>query len=181
MRQDPDVIFISEIRDAETARMALRSTMTGHLVLGTIHARDSFTVPQRLSDLGIAPSLLSGNLVAGIAQRLVRCLCEVCRYPKIITCEERKKYSLDEPVTHVYEASGCVSCHQTGYSGREAVVELVLFDDNLSALVAQGGEQTLLRKASQHPVPTLWDRGIEKVLAGKTTFAEVDRVIGVCV
>jgi type II secretory ATPase GspE/PulE/Tfp pilus assembly ATPase PilB-like protein len=180
LRQDPDVIFISEIRDAETAQMALRATMTGHLVLGTIHARDSFTVPQRLLDLGIAPSLLSGNLAASISQRLVRCLCEVCRYPKIITSEERKKYSLDESITHVYESNGCISCHQTGYSGREAVIELLLFDENLSVLVTEREGQTHLRKSSKSHSLTLWDRGIEKVLAGKTTFAEVDRVIGVC-
>ncbi len=178
LRQDPDVIFISEIRDAETAQMALRSTMTGHLVLGTIHARDSFTVPQRFLDLGIAPSQLSGNLVAGIAQRLVRRLCEICRQPKIITLEDRKRLSLPKSATHTYEAIGCSSCRE-GYRGREAVAELVLFDEDLSALIAEGGAQGILRKAGKcRGLPTLWDRGIQKVLAGKTTFAEIDRVIG---
>lgn len=180
LRQDPDVIFISEIRDAETAQMALRAAMTGHLVLGTIHARDSYTIPQRLFDLGISPSLLSGNLVAGIAQRLVRRLCEDCRHSKIVTPDERKRFALAESATHVHQASGCSSCHQTGYRGREAVAELVLFDEDLSALMAEGGAQGLLRKAGKcRGLSTLWDRGIEKVLAGKTTFAEIDRVIGV--
>jgi type II secretory ATPase GspE/PulE/Tfp pilus assembly ATPase PilB-like protein len=179
LRQDPDVVFISEIRDAETAQMALRAAMTGHLVLGTVHARDSFTVPQRLSDLGIAPSVLSGNLTASIAQRLVRRLCEACRQPKIVTSEDRKNYFLPESVTHVYQADSCPSCHQTGYCGREAVAEVILFDQDLSALIAEGGAQTLLRKAvKDRSIRTLWDSGIEKVLAGKTTFAEIDRVIG---
>lgn len=178
LRQDPDVIFISEIRDAETAQMALRASMTGHLILGTIHARDSFTVPQRFLDLGIASSLLSGNLVASIAQRLVRRLCEACRQPKIVTLEERRRLALPKSKTHVYQAVGCSSCLE-GYVGREAVSELVLFDEDLSALIAQGSAQSHLRKIAKcQGLPTLWDRGLEKVLAGKTTLAEIDRVIG---
>lgn len=176
LRQDPDVIFISEIRDSETAQMALRASMTGHLVLGTIHARDSLTIPQRLQDLGVFPSLLSGNLVAGLAQRLVRRLCEECRYPQIVTMDERRRFSLTQTVTHVYQAGSCSACLHTGYRGREAVVELVLFDED----VAQGGAQSPLhREGKGRGHPTLADRGIEKVLAGKTTFAEIDRVIGV--
>jgi type II secretory ATPase GspE/PulE/Tfp pilus assembly ATPase PilB-like protein len=159
--------------------MALRAAMTGHLVLGTVHARDSFTVPQRLSDLGIGPSVLSGNLIASIAQRLVRRLCEACRQLKIVSSEDRKNYSLPESITHIYQADSCPSCHQTGYCGREAVAEVILFNEELSALVAEGGAQTSLRKACKHRgVSTLWDHGIKKVLAGKTTFAEIDRVIG---
>lgn len=182
LRQDPDVIFISEIRDAETAQMALRAAMTGHLVLGTIHARDSFTVPQRLFDLGISPSLLSGNLVASIAQRLVRRLCETCRQPQIITSAERKNYSLARLVTHVYQAGSCALCHQTGYCGREAVAELVLFDEGFSTLIAEGGAELSLRKAGKYRgLPALRDRGIEKVLGGKTTFSEIDRVMGISV
>ena len=179
LRQDPDVIFISEIRDAETAQMALRAAMTGHLVLGTIHARDSFTVSQRFLDLGIASSLLSGNLVASIAQRLVRRLCETCRQPKIVTLEERERLALPKSTTHVYQAVGCSLCLE-GYRGREAVADLILFDEDLSAIIAEGGIQSHLRKAAKcQGLPTLWDRGIEKVLAGKTTFAEIERVIGV--
>lgn len=179
LRQDPDVIFISEIRDAETAQMALRAAMTGHLVLGTIHARDSFTVSQRFLDLGIASSLLSGNLVASIAQRLVRRLCETCRQPKIVTLEERERLALPKSTTHVYQAVGCSLCLE-GYRGREAVADLILFDEDLSAIIAEGGIQSHLRKAAKcQGLPTLWDRGIEKVLAGKTTFAEIERVIGI--
>ncbi len=159
--------------------MALRAAMTGHLVLGTIHARDSFTVSQRFLDLGIASSLLSGNLVASIAQRLVRRLCETCRQPKIVTLEERERLALPKSTTHVYQAVGCSLCLE-GYRGREAVADLILFDEDLSAIIAEGGIQSHLRKAAKcQGLPTLWDRGIEKVLAGKTTFAEIERVIGI--
>ncbi|MGV8949125.1 MAG: GspE/PulE family protein [Candidatus Paracaedibacter sp.] len=178
LRQDPDVIFISEIRDAETAQMALRAAMTGHLILGTIHARDSFTVPQRFLDLGIASSLLSGNLVASIAQRLVRRLCEACRQPKIVTLEDRHRLALPKSTTHIYQAVGCSSCLE-GYTGREAVSELVLFDEDFSAVIAEGSAQSHLRKIAKcQGLPTLLERGIAKVLAGKTTLAEIDRVIG---
>jgi len=174
LRQDPDVIFISEIRDEETAQMALRAALTGHLVLGTIHARDNFSVPHRLADLGIAPSLLKENLVAGLTQRLVRRLCEACRHPRIITCSDRNHYALPESIAHVYEATGCASCQETGYKGREAIAEVVLFND-----LRDMRPQDPSRQTSSNPCfPTLWDRAIGKVLEGKTTFSEIDRVIG---
>jgi len=176
LRQDPDVIFISEIRDAETAEMALRAAMTGHLVLGTIHAQSSLTVPQRLFDLGIAPSMLSGNLTAAIAQRLVRQLCATCRYPQILTDLERSQFDVPSSVTHVYQADGCPACNHTGYQGREAVAEMVLFDEEVSALIAEGAAPGALRHAVKNS--SLWQRSIEKVLLGKTTFSEISRVIG---
>lgn len=166
LRQDPDVIFVSEIRDAETAQMAVRASMTGHLVLGTIHARDNLAVPQRLADLGIPPTVLRGNLMAGITQRLVRQLCEACRYAQVVTSQERKDYSLAKSTTHVYQAKGCEACQQTGYRGREAVAELALFEEAPSTLL------------TNLDISSLWKRGIEKVLAGKTTFAEIERAIG---
>jgi type II secretory ATPase GspE/PulE/Tfp pilus assembly ATPase PilB-like protein len=165
LRQDPDVIFISEIRDSETAQMALRATMTGHLVLGTIHATDCLTIPKRLQDLGIAPSLLNGNLIAGISQRLVRRLCKTCRYPEIVTFQERTRYSISSSTTPIYQPGGCASCHQTGYQGREAVAELVVYEKDFSSNI-------------QRNLPQLWERAVEKVLEGKTTFAEIERVIG---
>jgi len=176
LRQDPDVIFISEIRDTETAQMALRAAMTGHLVLGTIHAQDSLSVPQRLFDLGIAPSMLSGNLIGALAQRLVRQVCTVCQYPKILTPEERIRFDLPSIAKHTYQAEGCSACNHTGYQGREAVAEVVLFDENISTLIAEGAPPIALRHATKSA--SLWQRGIEKVLDGKTTFSEILRVIG---
>lgn len=180
LRQDPDVIFISEIRDAETAQMAMRAAMTGHLVLGTIHAKDCYTIPQRLLDLGVPSSLLPGNLIAGITQRLVRRLCEKCCYPKIVTREDRKRFSLARSVTHVYQAGSCSSCFETGYLGREAVVESVLYNEEFFTFKSENPAQSPSMKSGKNrKLLTLWDRGMEKVLAGKTTFAEIDRVIGV--
>ena len=180
LRQDPDVIFISEIRDAETAQMALRAAMTGHLVLGTIHAKDCYTIPQRLVDLGVPSSLLEGNLIAGITQRLVRRLCEKCCYPKIVTREDRKRFSLARSVTHVYQAGRCPFCFETGYFGREAVVESVVFNEEFFTFNSGSFAQSPLEKIGKNrKLSTLWNRGMEKVLAGKTTFAEIDRVIGV--
>jgi type II secretory ATPase GspE/PulE/Tfp pilus assembly ATPase PilB-like protein len=176
LRQDPDVIFISEIRDTETAQMSLRAAMTGHLVLGTIHAQDSLSVPQRLFDLGIAPSMLSGNLIGALAQRLVRQACMVCQYPKILTSEERIRFDLPSIAKHAYQAEGCSACNHTGYQGREAVAEVVLFDENISTLIAEGAPPIALRHAAKSA--SLWQRGIEKVLDGKTTFSEILRVIG---
>jgi type II secretory ATPase GspE/PulE/Tfp pilus assembly ATPase PilB-like protein len=180
LRQDPDVILISEIRDKETAQMALRAAITGHLVLGTIHAKDSFTIPQRLQDLGIDSNFLSGNLVAGMTQRLVRRLCEVCRHPKIVTSEDRRLFRIEPSVTHVYQATGCESCFYTGYYGREAVAEITLFNNNITKHFSNDwGPSALEKIAKQQGLSTLRERAIKKVLSGKTTFTELERVIGI--
>ena len=175
LRQDPDVIFISEIRDPETAQMAFRGAMTGHLVLATLHARDSFTVAQRFYDLGISPALLDGNLTAGISQRLVRRLCEVCRQPCQLTKQEQDRYFSGFPLSQIYGANGCPDCHQTGYKGREAIAEVVLLNKGWP-----GTTPAKPARRSPHPdnIPSLWNRGLEKVLQGKTTLAEIRRVIG---
>ncbi|MCX7338749.1 MAG: type II/IV secretion system protein, partial [Alphaproteobacteria bacterium] len=118
LRQDPDVIFIGEIRDEATAKMALRSAMTGHLVIATLHTYDSYGVPARLIDLGLQPALLSGNILCALSQRLVRKICLKC------------------------QGKGCEACHTTGYKGRTAIVEILPFDEGLDDLVAQGGNRT---------------------------------------
>lgn len=178
LRQDPDVIFISEIRDLETAQMALRAAMTGHLVLATIHARNAAAIPQRFLDFGIDFALLKGNLVAGIAQRLIRLLCDTCRKPRTITAEEQERFILFSFPQNVYQATGCSFCRE-GYQGRQGICELVLFDDDLSVRQMEKHDQisahNMMRDSEKL---TLWTRGIQKVLEGKTTFAEIDRVIG---
>ncbi|MBM3468810.1 MAG: type II/IV secretion system protein [Alphaproteobacteria bacterium] len=180
LRQDPDVIFVSEIRDSETAQMAIRAAMTGHLVLATIHARDSFSVPQRFVDLGVSPSLLSGNLVASIAQRLVRKLCKSCRHLTLISKENIQEFCLSKKISHAYQKGACEQCYQTGYRGREAIAELVLFDENFSTLIAEGKTQAILRQTwKERGGSTLWERGIEKVLTGDTSLQELNRVIGI--
>ncbi|NBT85205.1 MAG: type II/IV secretion system protein [Alphaproteobacteria bacterium] len=155
LRQDPDVIFIGEIRDEETAKMALRSAMTGHLVIATLHANDSFGVTSRLIDLGLEPSLLAGNIICAVAQRLVRKCCADCK------------------------AKGCETCDQLGYKGRTLIAEILPFDDDLDALVSKNANRLDIFKMSQiKNHPTLKDSALKKVQDGITTESEVKRVLG---
>jgi type II secretory ATPase GspE/PulE/Tfp pilus assembly ATPase PilB-like protein len=154
LRQDPDVIFIGEIRDEETAHMALRSAMTGHLVFATLHTNDAASVPARLVDLGLSPTLLSGNILAAVAQRLLRCVCQ---------CETK----------------GCDECSQTGYSGRVAVAEILPFDDDVNHIIAAGANVSDLRAYVYHKkIPTLKDDANNKKEKGITTQEEIHRVLG---
>jgi type II secretory ATPase GspE/PulE/Tfp pilus assembly ATPase PilB-like protein len=155
LRQDPDVIFIGEIRDEATAKMALRSAMTGHLVIATVHSYDCFGVPARLIDLGLQPSLLAGHMVCAVSQRLIRKICLFC------------------------EHQGCDDCYQTGYKGRCAVVEILPFNDQLDELIAQGGNRSHIKQYCQNKYQaSLWQDGQEKLAAGITTENELKRVLG---
>lgn len=155
LRQDPDVLFIGEIRDEETAQMALRASMTGHLVLATLHSNDALRAPARLFDLGIVPSLLSGQLLMVIAQRLVRRLCLACR------------------------GSGCSKCHGTGFKGRLAISEILAVDDNIDACLFRSASLAELAEcAHTNGYRPLIDDGREKVKAGLTTQEELQRVCG---
>lgn len=157
LRQDPDVIFISEIRDAETAQMAIRAAMTGHLVLSTLHANDNAHVPARLIDLGVSPQLLAGNLNACLTQRLLRRLCWVCQA----------------------RSSNCAECEGRGYRGRVAIADLLVIDEELAQILSKGGDWFALQaalKARHHP--GLWDAGEKVVAQGMTTRAELMRVLG---
>jgi type II secretory ATPase GspE/PulE/Tfp pilus assembly ATPase PilB-like protein len=176
LRQDPDVIFIAEIRDEETAQMALRAAMTGHLVLATLHTNDSFGVPARLIDLGLQPILLAGNLLCAVAQRLVRRLCQECRIPIKVDNAMKQRYGFFDQGT-IYTAKGCDACGNTGYKGRLALVEILRFNDDLDARITQGGSRPLLRQGAQD-MHTLAQDGLEKVLMGQTSLFELDRVIG---
>ncbi|MBY0280849.1 MAG: Flp pilus assembly complex ATPase component TadA [Alphaproteobacteria bacterium] len=155
LRQDPDVIFIGEIRDEETAKMALRSAMTGHLVIATLHANDSFGVTSRLIDLGLDPSLLAGNIICAVAQRLVRKCCTDCK------------------------ANGCEICDQLGYKGRTLIAEILPFDDDLDALVSKNASRLdILKMAHTKNYQTLNDSALKKVADGITTKSEVKRILG---
>jgi type IV pilus assembly protein PilB len=160
LRQDPDVIFIGEIRDEETARMALRSAMTGHLVFATLHTNDAASVPARLMDLGLPPTLLSGNILAVVAQRLLRVICSECGQ-------------------HNTPKKGCDSCFQTGYKGRVAVAEILPFDGALNHMVATGATISELRAcAHKKGIQTLKDDAYNKQQQGITTHEEIRRVLG---
>ena len=175
LRQDPDVVMIGEIRDTETASIAVQASLTGHLVLSTLHTNTAIGAVTRLHDMGIEPFLLSSSLEALMAQRLVRKLCEHCKTPAPATASESVRLQIPEGAT-VYHAVGCEHCNNLGYRGRTGIYELVPIDDQLRLLIHENaGEQALLRQARQFSHSIDQD-GRDKVLAGITTVEEVLRV-----
>lgn len=180
LRQDPDVVMIGEIRDLETAQIAVQASLTGHLVLSTLHTNTAIGAITRLRDMGIEPFLLSSSLMAVVAQRLVRVLCPNCRRVHPLTKKECHRLELDVHRYHyheIYEPNGCEQCNHTGYKGRTGIYELIPLDDELRVMIhEQASEQKMLKQARIHN-PRMFDDGIAKILAGQTSMAEVLRVI----
>lgn len=165
LRQDPDIIMIGEIRDQETAEMAIQAALTGHLVLSTLHTNDAPSAINRLQELGIAHYLIKATLIGVMAQRLVRLLCSHCKHPAGLEDDGG------------YEAAGCAHCRDSGYRGRAGLYEIMLMDSALQALVTPGADvQALRRGALAQGMSSLRMAGIEKVKAGLTTMTEVLRV-----
>ncbi len=181
LRQDPDVIMVGEVRDVETARMAIQSSLTGHLVFSTLHTNDSAGAVSRLLDLGVEPYLASSSLIAIMAQRLVRRVCPDCRQPSTPTAQEISELGLGTPEQNgdakFYVGAGCERCFQTGYRGRTGIYELMLVNDEIQELIYQRATAgSIKRLALQAGMQTLRMDGARKVLAGITTVAEVLRV-----
>lgn len=189
MRQDPDVIFLGEIRDEETAKIAIRASITGHLVLSTLHTNDAVTAVPRLIELGIDRFLLSSSILGIIAQRLVRLLCPKCKEEKPVTREILSE--LEAMTTEaglkaeigktrkLFTPRGCDFCHNTGYSGRTAIGEVIIFDDEMRQMVAEGSPVTVIKEAARKRGTILMrDDGIRKVLMGLTSLEELARVVG---
>lgn len=176
LRQDPDVILIGEIRDEETAQIGVRASLTGHLVLATLHAVDSINAVSRLKDLGVSPVLISSTLNCILSQRLVRKLCD-CREAREVLSEEREKYGIK--VDRVYEPKGCEKCEGTGYRGRIAVIEVLVFDEEVKELVAKGVSEIELRRRLilDKGFQTLWRNGLRKVERGETSLEELLSVV----
>ena len=150
LRQDPDVIMIGEIRDAETAQIAVQASLTGHLVLATLHTNDSTSAVTRLADMGIEPYLLASSLLAVLAQRLVRRLCPVCRVAHSPSADERALLrrigtGVDRRVTQLWSADGCARCNHTGYAGRTGVYELLVVDDAVRSMIHERKNERELR------------------------------------
>ena len=176
LRQDPDVIMIGEIRDRETAQIAVQASLTGHLVLATLHTNDAPSAITRLVDMGIEPFLLASSMLGVLAQRLARTLCPACRAPYASDPGEMEVLGLDRPAT-LYRAVGCPDCNQSGYRGRAGLYELLTVDESLRTLVHQGGnEQQLRAQAVECGMTLLRADGIARVLAGETTLDEILRV-----
>jgi len=176
LRQDPDVVMLGEIRDIETARIAISAALTGHLVLATLHTNTGAGALPRLMDMGIEPFLLSSSVSAILAQRLVRKICGECKEAYKASPAEAEQLDC-EPGTTLYRGSGCQNCRGTGYKGRTVLHELVIPTDTIRKLALQrASEGELADAAGKEGTKEILLVGKEKVLAGVTTMAEVTRV-----
>ena len=179
LRQDPDVVMVGEIRDLETAEIAVQASLTGHLVLSTLHTNTAIGAVTRLQDMGVEPFLLSSSLLAVMAQRLVRLLCVECREPFEPGEMERDRLELGSDPVQLYRAVGCEHCNMTGYRGRTGIYELIEIDEPLREAIHAGeGEQALLRIARQRS-PGINTDGRRRILDGETSLEEVLRVTAV--
>lgn len=176
LRQDPDVVMIGEIRDLETAQIAVQASLTGHLVLATLHTNDAPSAMTRLVDMGIEPFLLASSTLGVLAQRLARRLCPHCKKAGSADAGEQALLGIQNPVT-LYQPVGCPACNQTGYRGRTGIYELMLVDESLRALIHQGADEMKIRALAQkNGMISLRDDGFKRVLAGETSLEEVLRV-----
>jgi general secretion pathway protein E len=177
LRQNPDVILVGEIRDLETAEIAIQASLTGHLVFSTLHTNDAPSAITRLVDMGVEPYLVGSSLVAVLAQRLVRVLCLECREPVDATPTQLAEIGIQAAApTRVWRAKGCPRCNHTGYRGRIGIFELMVVDDDIRALVSQNVDaKTIKRKAMEKGMSSLRSDGARKVLRGITSIAEVLR------
>ena len=177
LRQDPDMILIGEIRDAPTAQMALRASMTGHQVFSTLHTNDALGAIDRLVDLGLPCGTLAGNLIAIVAQRLVRQLCSSCKREKNPSAEEMSVLRLTLSIP-IFTPQGCPECRGTGYRGRGAIAEILIFDEALSELLTMSPSRGILKEAALKKgyAPMAIDAQM-RVLRGETSLAEVLRVV----
>lgn len=177
LRQDPDVVMVGEIRDLETAQIAVQASLTGHLVLSTLHTNTASGAITRLEDMGVEAFLLSSSLLGVLAQRLVRTLCDHCKAPHEPDKEERNLLGIaKKDGVLIYRAVGCEHCNNTGYRGRTGIHELLLVDEHIRELIHNGkGEQAIEKYVRQHS-PSIRADGFSKVLNGETTLEEVLRV-----
>lgn len=179
MRQDPDIILVGEIRDADTATMAFRAAMTGHQVFSTLHTNSALGTFPRLSDIGISPDIMAGNIIGVVAQRLVRVLCPHCKEAHSPSADERKLLGLKPRAdAKIYRQIGCKRCNYSGYRGRMAIMELLRIDADIDALIARRSHMDELRAmAFEKGFVTLADDGVRRILEGYTSLAEITRVI----
>ncbi|UCB53983.1 MAG: type II secretion system ATPase GspE [Thiotrichales bacterium] len=177
LRQDPDVVMIGEIRDLETATIAVQASLTGHLVLSTLHTNSAIGAITRLRDMGVEPFLLASSLIGVMAQRLVRKLCPACKKPHTATESEREWLGLPEGESPtIYSASSCGQCNHLGYAGRTGVYEFVAVDDRLQDMIHDGEGEHAMETYARTLSPTLRQDGRRLILEGVTSLEEVLRV-----
>jgi len=189
LRQDPDVIMVGEIRDSETAEIAVNAALTGHLVFSTLHTNNAAGTFPRLIDLGVNPKVITSAISIAMAQRLVRVLCPECK--KQIKLEGDKRIVIERVMktvrrpeyqkinmSHIYESVGCKKCNGTGFKGRIGIFEAILSDGSLEQAVLGNPSEREIRKATEHQnILTMLQDGVIKTLQGITTVLELARVI----
>jgi general secretion pathway protein E len=177
LRQDPDVVMVGEIRDLETAEIAVQASLTGHLVLSTLHTNTAIGAVTRLVDMGVEPFLIASSLLATVAQRLVRQLCRTCReaYQADASECEALGVSAGQPPT-IYRPVGCAACNFTGYRGRNGIYELVVIDNEMRELIHDRASEQRLDQVARRQTPSIRLAGLSKVLVGETSLEEVIRV-----
>jgi len=184
LRQDPDIIMVGEIRDAETAQIAVQAALTGHLVLSTLHTNDAASAITRLIDMNVEAFLISSSVIAVIAQRLVRVICEKCKEAyepakDVISGLNIKVNSNGDGQVKLYRGTGCSLCKNTGYYGRTSIYELIVLDEDIKTLIISKASSNIIKDtAIKKGMKTLKDNGLEKALQGITTIEEVLRVAG---
>ncbi len=182
LRQDPDVILVGEIRDQETADLAMRAALTGHLVFSTLHTNDALGAIPRLIDMGVEPFLLASALTAIIGQRLVRCICVGCKVEREDTEKVLTELHLEIPDPsrlQLWTGKGCRACGHTGYRGRAGIYEIIQVTDQLHAPIVRGPDMSGIRAVlNQYAFPTMFEDGLQKAFNGITTLEEVVRVTG---
>ena len=177
LRQDPDVVMVGEIRDRETADIAVQAGLTGHLVLSTLHTNTASGAITRLRDMGVEPFLLASTLLAVVAQRLVRLLCHECSEPYPALASEKAILGMPEGAeVYLRRAKGCPVCAGTGYQGRTGIYEVIRVDSRMRGLIHDQAAEAALESAAREATPPIMQDGIRKVLAGLTTLDEVLRV-----
>ena len=178
LRQDPDVVMIGEIRDLETAQIAVQASLTGHLVLSTLHTNTAVGAVTRLRDMGLEPFLLSSSILGVLAQRLVRTLCADCREGAPPTERELEQLASNRVVdaTIIYHPKGCENCNQTGYRGRTGIHELLIVDEDVRDMIHSGAGEQIVERHIRPFTPSIRQDGLAKVLEGVTTLEEVLRV-----
>lgn len=178
LRQDPDVVMVGEIRDLETAEIAVQASLTGHLVFSTLHTNTAVGAVTRLQDMGVEPYLLASSLLGVVAQRLVRLLCPHCKQAAPADAAERQllRWPADQPSPLLYKPVGCPHCNQRGFVGRVGIYELVEFDDTIRQMVHDRQSEMQLEAYVRRHAPSIREDGIRLVLAGRTSLDEVLRV-----
>jgi len=181
LRQDPDVIMVGETRDLETAEIAVQASLTGHLVLTTIHTNDAPSVATRLSDMGVEPFLISASMIGALAQRLARKICSKCKEEYVPQRELLLRMGFDpklHPEVVFYKGRGCDACRQTGYKGRVGIYELMRINEELAEMIVRRAPVSELKEAARaNGMKTLQEDGFRKAKDGLTTIEEIMRVV----